>query len=166
MALIDTIKRPRRIVPFHPDLAVAVQLEAAQDLLAQARKKYRNSENSPAVRKAAKKVADLEEVAASTVLEVELEALPRKRWAELEASHPPRTGDSRSIDKTLRINWDSFVAEAWPLCVAQVRRRDSGEVIDVPAAEWGPVLEEISDGTYQVFGMALLELNRGSSDPF
>ncbi|GAB3166602.1 hypothetical protein GCM10027059_25800 [Myceligenerans halotolerans] len=164
MALADKIKRARRLVAFYPDLAVAAQIETAESELAAARKKYRASENSTAVRKATKVVAELKEAAAATVLEVELEALRRKEWAELEASNPPRT--DKTADKAFRINWDTFVAEAWPKCVIAVRYRDSHEPVEVAATEWGPVLEEISDGTYQVFGMALLELNRGSSDPF
>lgn len=163
MALADKITRPRRAVSFYPDLALAAQIEAAERDLDAARKK-RVAENSAAVRKATKTVADLKASAAATVLEVELQALPRKKWAEIQESNPPRS--DKATDKAFQINWETFVAEAWPQCVAAVRYRDSGEEVEVTTEEWGPVLEEISDGTYQVFGMALLELNRGSSDPF
>jgi hypothetical protein len=157
------IKRARKVIAFYPDQAVALEVEAAQKAL-DAAKEAQQGLASKAVSSASKALDTVKATAAASVLDVELEARPRKRWAEIEEAHQPRKDDK--VDETFSINWDTFLAEVLPESVISVRSRESGEPVEVTAEEWVAALDEISDGQYQTLAMALLQLNRSSANPF
>lgn len=158
------IKRARKVVDFYPDQAVALEVEAAQKALDEAVGTDRRLNPSKAEREAQKALDEVKASAAGSVLEIELEALPRKRWAEVEEAHPERKGDK--VDEAYSINWDTFLAEVLPKSVVAVRARESREPVEVLPEEWVGVLDEISDGQYQLLAMAVLALNRSSANPF
>jgi hypothetical protein len=157
------IKRARKVVDFYPDQAVALEVEAAQKALAEA-EAAKKTMNSKATTEAAKHLEAVKASASESVLEIELEARPRKRWAEIEEAHPEREGDK--VDDAFSINWDTFLAEVLPESVVAVRYRETGEPVEVAPEEWVEVLDEISDGQYQTLATALLRLNRSSANPF
>lgn len=157
------IKRARKVVAFYPDQAVALEVESAQKAL-DAAEDASQSLASKAVREATKALESVKESAAASVLDVELEARPRKRWAEIEEAHPPRKDDK--VDEAFTIQWDDFLAEALPESVVAVRSRATGEVVEVTPEEWVAALDEISDGQYQSLAMTLLQLNRSAANPF
>jgi hypothetical protein len=157
------IKRARKVVDFYPDQAVALEVEAAQKALATAEEATQTLA-SKAVSAAKKALESVKASASESVLEIELEARPRKRWAEIEEAHPPRKDDK--VDDAFTIGWDTFLAEVLPESVVAVRNRESGEAVEVASEEWAGVLDEISDGQYQTLAMAVLQLNRSSANPF
>lgn len=158
------IKRARKVVPFYPDQAVALEVEAAQKALDEAEGKTAGRLASTAVSAATKRLEKVKTAAAATVLDIELEARPRKRWAEIEEAHPPRKDDS--VDEAFSICWDTFLPEVLPESVVAVRNRESGEAVEVAPEEWAGVLDEISDGQYQNLATTMLRLNRSSANPF
>jgi hypothetical protein len=170
------IKRRRETIAFYPDLAIAQDVEAAETALDEAKAKVEDATGTTLASRAltdAKKAvtaaqAAYDEVKAradATVLDITLEALPRKRWAEAEENNPPRDGDK--TDATFSVNIDTFLAEVLPESVAEVKERATGERLAITADEWRDVLDDISDGQYQVLLFATLNLNRGaSSHPF
>lgn len=158
------IKRARRVVQFYPDSAVAAEIEAAFDAVVEAKKAAGDRLASRAVRDAEKALEDAKTRGAATVLDIELEALPRKRFVEVEENHPPRDGSK--ADENFTINWDTFLAEALPESVQSVKERSTGEVVEVTAKEWAAALEEIADGQYTTLALAVLQLNRNSNRPF
>lgn len=164
MSLKDKIKRRRRIVAFCPDLSIALEIDAAQDALDAARKAQGDRLASKAVKDAEKALAEVKARAEATILDVELEARPRKAWAELLEAHPPR--EDRSWDKSFTIDWDHFLADVLPASVVAVRERATGEPVEVAAAEWAEIVGEITDGQYQAFALAVLTLNRDTENPF
>lgn len=157
------IKRARKVVDFYPDQAVALEVEAAQKALDEA-EAAKKTMNSKAATEASKRLDEAKASAAGSVLEIELEARPRKRWAEIEEAHPPRKDDS--VDEAFSICWDTFLPEVLPESVVAVRNRESGEAVEVAPEEWADVLDEISDGQYQNLATTMLRLNRSSANPF
>ncbi|MGW8565654.1 hypothetical protein [Isoptericola sp. NPDC055881] len=165
------IKRARRTVPFYPDAAVAAEIEAASDAVVAAKNAAANdgdarlaSKSRAAVREAEKAFEDAKARGDATVLDVELEAVSRKRWAEIEESHPPREGNAN--DEQFNLNWSSFLAEVLPESVRSVKHHDSGDVEEVTEDEWAEALDEMSDGQYTNLGVAVLALNRDRTRPF
>lgn len=173
------IKRPRKLVPFYEDRAASVQVTAAsvqvtdaETVLAAAKKKYPDRLASKAVTDAKKNLEEaernLEEVkaaAAATVLDLTLEALSKKRWAQAEEAHPVRPGDV--ADKSFGLNIDTFLAEVLGESVVEVRQRGTGELrTDVTAQDWTDATSEMDDASYSVLLMAILDLNRNPANPF
>lgn len=158
------IKRARKVIQFYPDGAVAAEIEAASDAVVEAKKAASDRLASKAVREAEKAFDDAKARGASSVLDVELEALSRKRWAEVEENNKPREDDK--VDEQFRINWDTFLAEALPESVKSVKHRESGEPEEVTGDEWVAALDEISDGQYTSLALAVLGINRDGSRPF
>lgn len=178
------IKRARKTIPFYEDRAIGEQVIAAQAAVDEARNaveeaKKAASEPGPDARltskaptvpekalvAAEKALAKAEAEAKATVLDVTLEALPRKRWAEAEESHPPREGKSQ--DQTFSVNVSSFFHEVLPLSVVEVKQRSTGELrTDITPEDWAAALDEIDDGQYSRLALAILGLNRQTANPF
>ncbi|MFE5309699.1 hypothetical protein [Isoptericola sp. NPDC056605] len=158
------IKRARRVIPFYPDSAVAAEIEAASDALVAAKKAAGDRLASKAVREAQTTFDDATKRGQSSVLDIELEALSRKRWAEIEESNRPREDDK--VDEGYSLNWDTFLAEALPESVRSVKEHASGDAVEVSAAEWVEALDEISDGQYTTLALNIIRLNRDGSRPF
>lgn len=161
------IKRARKTIPFYEDRAIGEQVTAAQKALDEAKAKDARDPRlgSSAGAEAEKHLEEVKAAAAATVLDVTLEALPRKRWAEAEESNPPRDGDSS--DETFQVNVDTILHEVLPLSVVEVKQRATGDVrTDITPEDWVAALDEIDDGQYSTLFLAINNLNRGSANPF
>lgn len=159
------IKRARKTIPFYEDRAIGEQVTAAQRALLELK-------TAPDARLASKKVRDaekhLEEVqqeARATVLDITLEALSRKQWAEAEEANPPRKDND--TDATFHLNTGTILHEVLPLSVVEVKQRSTGEVrTDIGPEDWKAALDEIDDGQYSTLFLTINDLNRGSANPF
>ena len=159
------IKRARKTIAFYEDRAIGEQVTAAQKALAEAKSDPDARLANKAVRDAEKALAEAKAAAEATVLDVTLEALPRKRWAEAEESHPPREGNDS--DETFHVNTGTFFHEVLPLSVVEVKHRATGELrTDITPEDWAAALDEIDDGQYSVIAFAVLGLNRQTANPF
>lgn len=159
------IKRARKTIPFYEDRAIGEQVTAAQQALDEAKSGTDARLASKAVREAEKHLADVKAAAAATVLDVTLEALPRKRWAEAEESNPPRKDNS--VDETFSVNTGTILHEVLPLSVVEVKQRSTGEVrADIAPQDWVAALDEIDDGQYSALFLAINGLNRQAANPF
>ena len=158
------IKRNRKTIPFYEDRAIGEQVTAAQNALAEAEAKN-DRQASKAVSEARKHLEEVQAAAEATVLDVTLEALPRKRWAEAEESNPAR--DDKDSDKAFSVNVDTFLHEVLPLSVVEVKQRATGEVrTDIEPGDWAAALDEVDDGQYSSLVFAVLTLNRQAANPF
>lgn len=159
------IKRARKTIAFYEDRAIGEQVTAAQKAVDEAKGGSDQRLASKAVREAEKALADVTAAAEGTILDLTLEALPRKRWAEAEESHPPR--DGKSQDETFSVNVDTFFHEVLPLSVVEVKQRATGELrTDITPEEWSSALDEIDDAQYSRIAVTILALNRTAADPF
>lgn len=159
------IKRPRKQVAFYEDRAAGMQVAAAQDVLDEAKKKYADRMASKAVKDAERALEEAKTAASATVLDLTLEALPKKVWAEAEEACPPRPGELD--DKAFNVNVDTFLAEVLGKSVVEVRQRGTGELrTDVTAEDWAGAVAEIDDGQYSTLLLAILDLNRSGANPF
>lgn len=158
------IKRARKTIPFYEDRAIGEQVTAAQKALAEA-EAANDRLASKAVAAARKHLEEVRAAAEATVLDVTLEALPRKRWAEAEESHPAR--DTKDQDKAFSVNVSTFFHEVLPLSVVEVKQRATGELrTDIKPTDWAKALDEIDDGQYSTIVLAVLGLNRQAANPF
>lgn len=159
------IKRNRKTIPFYEDRAIGAAILAAADALAEAKNGADARLASKAVREAEKRLEEVKAAAEATVLDVTLEALPRKRWAEAEESNPAR--DDKGPDKAFSVNVDTFLHEVLPLSVVEVKHRATGEPrTDIEPGDWAAALDEIDDGQYSTILFAILGLNRQAANPF
>lgn len=178
------IKRARKTIPFYENRGIGEQVTAAQAALDEAQQAVEDAKRAAsqpgpdarltskaasapekALTAAKKALADMTAAAEATVLDVTLEALPRKRWAEAEESHPPREGKSQ--DEAFSVNMDTFFHEVLPLSVAEVKQRSTGELrTDITPEDWKAALDEIDDGQYSRLALAILGLNRQAANPF
>lgn len=163
------IKRPRKTIAFYEDRAIGEQITAAQRALDEAQQAQegpdaRLTSKSPTAA-AEKALAAAKAAAEATVLDVTLEALPRKKWAEAEESHPPREGKSQ--DEAFSVNVATFFHEVLPKSVVEVKQRSTGELrTDITPEDWADALDEIDDGQYSRLALAILGLNRTAANPF
>lgn len=159
------IKRPRKKVPFYEDRAAGVLVTTAQASLDAVKGGSDQRLASKAAREAEKNLAEAKAAAAATVLDLTLEALPKKVWAEAEEACPARPGDA--ADKVYNLNVDTFLAEVLGKSVIEVRQRGTGELrTDVTAEDWTAAASEMDDGQYSVLFLAILDLNRNATNPF
>ena len=154
-----TVSRPRRTVEFCTNLNLKAEHEDALRALgdAQRREKVDPREASTEVREAAEKIRAIEEQMRGHTVVFTLEAWPRKRWAEFEETHPPREG--REDDKTYGLDL-SALDDAIAGSIVAVRSL-AGEDVDFDAADWAGLADEMTDGQWQDFAVALLNVNRG-----
>ena len=179
------IKRNRKQVPFYEDRAAGMQVSAAEKVLDEAKVAAAEAEKAksgpdarltsktgPAAERAVKAVtaaekalAEAKAAAAATVLDLTLEALPKKVWAEAEEACPARPGDT--TDKFYNLNVDTFLAEVLGKSVVEVRQRGTGELrTDVTAQDWTEATVEMDDGSYSALFLAIIDLNRNAANPF
>lgn len=159
------IKRARKTIPFYEDRAIGEQVTAAQRALLEARTAPDARLASKKVRDAEKHLEEVQEAARATVLDITLEALSRKRWAEAEESNPPRKDND--TDDTFRVNTGTILHEVLPLSVVEVKQRSTGEVrTDIGPDDWKAALDEIDDGQYSTLFLTVVEVNRGAANPF
>lgn len=169
---LPTVKLARKTVELYPDMQVSDEVETAKDALEEARQAAATEGDAPgrtlaskalaaatkAVTTAEKSLAEVQDRAKSSVLEVVMDQMPKKQWREFQAAHTQREGDK--IDADWSINWDSFVGAYLEKMSPQVRWQASGEAVEVIPSEWMAWVETISDPEYQKLAFAILELNR------
>ena len=181
-----TVKRARRVVKLVTDMSlVAEHDQAREEFAAVAANKPVVAMEVPDsdVTSAAARIAELERRMALSRLAFTLEALPRKQFAEFQATHPPRGGFAD--DDAAGLN----LAEVDPLiaqCILSVKRESDGHycfiredelaAIDPPAwvedadrftpDDWQALADDMGDGQWLEFVQAMLEVNRGSQAPF
>lgn len=165
-----TVKRPEKIVEFCTDLALQAVWEAAGEELATVKKREqadaRMTGESKAVRDLKKRIQELENQMLDSIVVFTLRALPRKRWVELEAEHPPR--EDNDEDKRYGVNVGTFIDAVMvePGTVAKVAYKGSGERVDFdPASEWQSLADEMSNAQWEQFAIPLLLVNRGTVTP-
>lgn len=155
------IKRSTSTVRLCTDLDLAAQHENLQVALAAERAKPDTGMMNAGseARRLAEQITDLEaQMVASTVV-FTLTALPRKRWAELEAGHPPR--EDNKIDATYGVNVSTFVDAAMPESIESVKRASDDEPVDFSGADWTEAADEMSNAQWQEFAVDLFRLNNG-----
>lgn len=160
-----TIKRPQKAVQFCTNL----DLKAAHELAVSALERAQRSatpgmENQSEVAEAAREVQRLEAEMRDHTVVFTLAAWPRKRWTEFEESHKPREGEA--ADKTLDIDIASL-DEAIAGAIVSVTAQDGTEVPFDGAKDWTPLADEMTNGQWETFALAVLQVNRGVKDaPF
>lgn len=157
------IKRARKSVPLVTDLALAAEHERAEEALQRARReaKKEDRENSGEVKAAAARVVDLEQRMRTETVHVVVEAMARKAWVEFEEANPPREGND--VDQTFRINVPAL-DEAIGKSVVEVTDHEGNPV---EGFDWAEVTDELSNGQWQEFALAVIQVNRGVTDsPF
>lgn len=169
---LPTVKLARKTVELYPDMQVSDEVDAALDAVEEAKKTAAQEAEAPgrqlaskalsaankAVTAAEKALAEIQERAKSSVLEVIIDQMPKKAWREFETAHPPREGDK--VDEVYTLNWDEFVGAYLEQKPPQVRWQASGEPVEVIPSEWPTWVETISDPEYQKLAFAILNLNR------
>lgn len=169
---LPTVKLARKTVELYPDMQVSDEVDAALDAVEEAKKAAAQEADAPsrqlaskalsaankAVTAAEKALAEIQERAKSSVLEVVIDQMPKKSWREFEAAYPPREDDK--IDELYTINWDAFLGAYLEQKPPQVRWQQSGEPVEVIPSEWPAWVETISDPEYQKLCFAILNLNR------
>ena len=156
-----TVTRPEKTVEFCTNLGLKSAHEDAVRGLEDAKRAAAADARevpSVAVRDAAQRIADLEAEMRDHTVTFTLRAWPRKRWAEYEETHPPRKGIAN--DDALSINVSTLDEVIAPSIVA-VKARDGQDVPFEPVTDWVPLADEMTDGQWQEFALAVLQVNRG-----
>jgi hypothetical protein len=176
---LPTVKLARKTVELYPDMQVSAEIEEALDALDDAKKAEAAEAEKPsptlastartaakdAVTKAQELVDEVTARAKSSVLEVEIDQMPKKAWREFQASHPAR--EDKPIDSFFAVNWDEFVGAYLEQVPPRVRWQESGEPVEVIPSEWPAWVETISDPEYQKLGFAIGGLNsKPAARPF
>lgn len=161
-----SLTRATKVVPLCINLDLKAEHDRAVQALDDARRVAAQDERevSTAVRDAAEAVQVIERRMRDHTLQFTLQALPRKAWAEFEATHPPREGSD--LDKALGLD-TSALDDAIAKSVLSVQGRDGEPVEFDAAAEWQDLADEMSTAQWNDFAQAVLALNNGvTSAPF
>ncbi|KRC37526.1 hypothetical protein [Oerskovia sp. Root22] len=159
------VKRARRTVAFCADLSTQAEYDRATATLTEAQRADGQMLNSsPATRDAAAEVQALEERMKVATIDFEIEAQRRDKWQAFEAAHPPREGDKTDEQFTIDISsLDEVIAQS----IVAITDHEGNAVDFDPRTEWAELADEMSDGQWQDFAMAVLAVNRGvKSAPF
>lgn len=156
-----TLTRATKIVPLCVNANLRADHERAVQHLDDVRRVDAADprENSTAVREAAEAVQAIERQMREHTVSFTLQALPRKRWAEFTAAHPPRDGNE--TDKLVDVDQsalDPMIAAS----ITEVKAHDGTDIPFVPTQDWEPLADEMADGQWAQFAMAVLALNNGN----
>lgn len=154
-----TIKRPETTVEVCTDLSLKARHEQAERALVEARRSQKTMASAD-VRALAEQVRELEQEMAAATVVFTLQALPHKKWAELEEAHPARAGVAE--DETIGVNTSTFFDAVMPASVVSVTRKSDDEPVAFDATkDWGSLADEISNAQYNAFALSVLQVNRG-----
>lgn len=158
-------KRPETIVEFCTNLDLQAEHDEASTDLAALQQRDTKTLVSAARTKAAKRVVDLEKQMLDHVILFRLAALPRKKWAELEAEHQPR--EDNAVDAHYRVNMATFIdaVMSTPGVIVAVTHKKTGEPVEFTAADWDAEADEMTNAQWDHFAIAILSLNRGKASP-
>ena len=90
---------------------------------------------------------------ADEMLTLTVRALPRHRWQEIAANHPPR--EDHDGDRALGVNLQPFAAEVMPLCIVDPELDDE---------DWARLNDVLSSGDYDRIFDAVWTVNRSGVD--
>lgn len=164
-----TINRPETTVELCTDATLQAAWEQASSALAIAQqdavKDQRETGEPKALRDAKKAVRDIEAAMHAHMLVFTLRALPRKRFAEIEAEHTPREGDAadEKYGLNLATGIDALFSE--PGTIAKVHWKATGETEPFDPADWTALADDMSQGQFEPFALAVLGVNRGQVMP-
>lgn len=161
-------KRARQTVDFWTDPSALDQYTAALTELSKAEeeaKRDARETGSPRVAAATKKVKELAKAAESDMVVFTISAIPRGRYAELQADHPPR--DDNQLDKVFGANAERLVDAVLsePGAIVSVVRKTSGESVEFTPDDWRDESAEMSKGQWEPFANAVYALNEGNASP-
>ena len=168
-----TVERPQETVVFCTNLALKAEHERAVAALQEAQRAAATDARevpSTDVAGKAQAVRDIEDRMRDHEIVFTIQGWPRKRWIEFEEKHKPRPGNE--ADKTLGINVadldDALAAvggtgehHKLPRSIVSVQSRSGEDVPFDPATHWVPLADEMTNGQWEEFAMALLRVNRG-----
>jgi hypothetical protein len=172
MTMSITFNRPEKTVT----LCTRLDLQSAHEqavaaLQAAQREQARDPrEVSTDVAEKAAEVQRLEAEMRDHEIVFTLRAWPRKRWVEFEETHPPRKDND--ADKALSINvasLDDALASKGdlPLSIVSAKSRAGDDVPFDPRTDWAPLADELTNGQWEQFAIAVLNVNRGvTAAPF
>lgn len=161
-----TLKRAQTTVELCTDLSLAAEHERANKRLSEAAAVKDDRENSP-VAAIAREITELEGRMAESTIVFTLAALPRKRYAEIVAAHPPREGEE--VDEAFGLNVstgiDAILVE--PGVLVSVAEKVTGAAVEFSAEDWPALADEMSNSQWEQFAQAVVTLNQGRvSAPF
>lgn len=154
-----TVQRARTVVRFCTNLALKADHERAVAALDAAQRDSGPAMEASSVTEAARAVRELEEQMRAHTIEFTLEARTRKQWVEFEDTHPPREGND--TDRRLDIDVSSLDKVIAASIVAVTTTGGEPVPFD-PAAEWTRLADEMTNGQWEDFALAVLALNRGA----
>lgn len=165
-----SIKRRRGTVELCEDFDLYAEWERAQAALADARRAAADMLVQDA-HSAAERVTAAEKAMQDSILVFELEALPRKKWRELQAAHPPREDvpADRGMDADVSTFFDAVLTwvdekDTAKRCIIGVTRKSTGETVDFdPATEWMDLADEMAETQFDDFALEVTSLNRGET---
>lgn len=149
-AILAGARLPERTVPvcLRGDLQVAY--EQAEEALAQARRSSGDSLAGGGVAAAERHLETIRQEMVDAVLEVRLRALPRARFTELVAAHPPR--EDVPGDRALGVDETTLFPELVRVSVVDPVLTDE---------QWARLQEVITDRQWDALATAAWVLNRG-----
>lgn len=162
-----TITRPERVVVFCTNLALKAEHERAVAALEDAQRnaaRDAREAGSANVATAAAAVRAIEDEMRGHQIEFTLRGWPRKRWVEFEETHKPRPDhegdkvlsiDVSSLDEALSSKGD------WPLTIVAVKAPNGEDVPFDPRRDWNDLADEMTNGQWEDFALAVLQVNRG-----
>lgn len=163
-ALIRGAKLPETTVPVCLAADLVAQFEQAERELAEAGESARTSlADGGRQREIAERIEALREQMQASTVDFRLRAMPRPRWREFIAAHPPRkdpkTGEVDERDRYVGVNTDTFYD-----ALVQASAVDP----DLDDEDWALLLgEKLTDRQFDQLADAAWALNRRDVDvPF
>lgn len=162
-------KRARQTVDFWTDPSALEDYTAALAALDAAKKDAEadpRETGSRAVAAATKKVKELAAAAEKDMVTFTIQAIPRGRYAEIQADHPARDGNS--LDKVFGANAEELVDTVLsePGAILAVHRKATKEEVEFDGPkDWRDESAEMSKGQWEPFANAVYALNEGNAAP-
>lgn len=133
--------------------AVADEYRATQ----QAVKRRASQKDDPVVADARARQDAAQAEMAGSVAVFTLRALPRSKYRQIVAAHPPRPGVAADDDQ--KVNMDTFGDALIEASILRVND-GAGDPVDFdPAVEWKPLADSMTDAQWTEFYQAAVSLN-------
>lgn len=148
--LLQGASPAEKVVPIILKAGIARQIEDLEKKLAEVRSVSDTLAGSPEARPIALQIEALIEEAKESTIEVTIRQLPRKRWSDLKAAHPPADPRMYLYDSGI---FEDAVPESWAAPVIGDETRDS-------------LLEQINGGQWEKLCSAVQVVNGDVAVPF
>lgn len=160
-------KRGRDTVDFWTDPTLLEEYTTALNELAGAQEAAKRDSRlvNTKLPAAQKKVKEIAKRAEADMVVFTIQALPRKRWAELQAEFPARKDNE--LDEQFGANAEDLVDAVLsePGVILSVTNKATGEAVDFTAEDWRAESAELSHGQWEPFARSVLLLNNGNPTP-